>query len=111
MLFSCYALGLSVPRSTAHAVQSYTIRVLLAGMVLIVFCFASLAQNPDQEEVIRVRTDLITVPVTVLDSRGSGVGGLKQEDFVMLDDGKEVKIGHFSPGTDRVALFFLLDAS
>lgn len=85
--------------------------VSLAVLLTILSYSISLAQDPNQDDVIRVRTDLVTMSVTVMDAQGHRVGDLKQEDFRMLDNGQEVRIGHFSSGTDRVALLFLLDAS
>lgn len=88
-----------------------TFRALVAVLLTLLCGFAALAQDPDQEDIVRVRTDLVTMAVTVVDSRGHRVAGLKQEDFVMRYEGQVVKIGHFSSGTDRVALVFLLDGS
>jgi Ca-activated chloride channel homolog len=65
--------------------------------------------SPD--EVLRVRTDLITIPVVVTDSRGRRVPGLSQSDFSVLDNGREVPISTFSAGPDRVTLAFALDTS
>jgi Ca-activated chloride channel family protein len=83
----------------------------LVAVLVIRCCVSSLAQDPNQEEVVRVRTDLVTIPVTVVDSRGRRVAGLRQEDFILRDVGNVKEIGHFSSGTDRVALIFLLDGS
>ena len=102
----------SVPDSGARPVLSQGLaKGLLLGIVTFLCCMEGWAQNPDQDDVIRVRTDLVSVTVTVVDSHGHRIGGLNQEDFVMRDDGRDVKVGHFSSGTDRVALVFLLDAS
>lgn len=111
MLLPFATLNRSVP-------PSRTVRLILLNHVLAVF-FAGLfaffpsaiAQEPGQEDVIRVRTDLVTVPAVVLDSRGHRVFGLKAEDFAVRDDGRSVRLDHFSTGTDHVALAFLLDAS
>src|SRR5215472_12427369 len=76
---------------------------------------ATAAQKPaptsDQDDVLRVRTDLITVPTRVLDKRGQRVGGLTRDDFTLQVDGRPTQLDHFSAGTDRVAMAFLLDAS
>jgi VWFA-related protein len=69
------------------------------------------AQEADKEEVIRVRTDLVTVPVVVTDSRGRRVFALRREDFLVSTEGHALKTQFFAPGTSRVALIFLLDAS
>ena len=84
-------------------------RILLVAVCLTPLRLSADAQ--DQDDVIRVRTDLVTVPVVVLDSRGNRVSGLKAEDFQIRDDGRIVKLEHFSTGTAHVALAFLLDAS
>jgi VWFA-related protein len=68
----------------------------------------------DQEpvdEVLRVRTDLITVPVFVTNGRGQRVSGLRRQDFVVRDNGLAVEAEYFASGAERVALLFALDAS
>jgi Ca-activated chloride channel homolog len=74
------------------------------------------AQEPtavpsDDEEVVRVRTDLVVVPVYVTDGRGRRVPGLTRQDFQVRDNGRPVETIHFAAGAERVALLFLLDAS
>ena len=66
---------------------------------------------PEDDEVLRVNTDLITVPVVVTDSRGKRFANLTQQDFQVRDGGQPVKLDYFSTGTERVALLFALDAS
>ncbi|HEY9281986.1 MAG TPA: hypothetical protein VIP46_00895, partial [Pyrinomonadaceae bacterium] len=65
----------------------------------------------DDEEVLTVRTDLVTLPVFVTDSRGRRVGSLAASDFAASVDGRPVEIRYFAAGTARVALVFALDAS
>jgi Ca-activated chloride channel family protein len=69
------------------------------------------AQETQPDDVIRVRTDLVAVPVTVTDSRGRRVSDLQQEDFVLTDDGRTTKIDYFASGAERIALMFVLDNS
>ncbi len=87
---------------------------LVTAVSLLILSIASppykaLAQEPD--EVIRVRTDLVAVPLAVTDSHGRRVLGLKAEDFGLSDDGRAARIDYFSSGTERVAMLFALDAS
>jgi Ca-activated chloride channel family protein len=62
-------------------------------------------------EVVRVRTDLVVVPVIVKDARERRVHGLLQTDFAVRDNGREMRVEYFAAGTERVALAFALDAS
>ena len=77
--------------------------LLLSGVVT--------AQEIQPDDVIRVRTDLVAVPVTVTDSRGRRISDLKQQDFVLTDDGRATKIDYFASGAERIALVFVLDNS
>lgn len=66
----------------------------------------------DAESDIRVRVDVVNVPVAALNSDGLPIYGLKQSDFEIYEDGKRQKITHFRRETDiplRVGL--LLDTS
>ena len=69
------------------------------------------APPTDDEEVLTVRTDLITLPVFVTDGRGRRVGSLAATDFGASVDGRPAEIRYFAAGTARVALVFALDAS
>jgi Ca-activated chloride channel homolog len=71
----------------------------------------SLAQDPSDEDVIRVSTDLLLFPIRVRDRRGKNVQGLAQ-DVLQLTDKDNVTAGiYLVPGADRVALVFALDQS
>jgi VWFA-related protein len=48
---------------------------------------------------LRVPVNLVLVRVVVRDSHGNPVGGLKNEDFQLLDSKKPVPISHFSADT------------
>ncbi|HYG11275.1 MAG TPA: VWA domain-containing protein [Pyrinomonadaceae bacterium] len=65
----------------------------------------------EDDEVMRVNTDLITVPVVVTDARGKRFANLTLQDFEVSDGGRPVKLDYFSTGTERVAMLFALDAS
>jgi Ca-activated chloride channel family protein len=69
------------------------------------------AQETSPDDVIRVRTDLVAVPLTVTDARGRRVSDLKREDFVLTDDGRNTNIDYFASGAQRIALMFVLDNS
>lgn len=89
---------------------------LLAASLILLFnlnnaVYSQTTVAPEDDEVFRVNTDLITVPVVVTDSRGKRFANLTLQDFLVRDGGRPVKLDYFSTGTERVALLFALDAS
>ena len=84
---------------------------LVTSISLLLFSSLVSAQEPEPVDVISVRTDLVAVPVTVTDSRGRRISNLKQQDFVLTDDGREARIDYFASGAERIALAFVLDNS
>src|ERR1051325_249707 len=69
------------------------------------------AQQTDEDEVVRVNTDLLLFPVRIRDKKGQAVTGLSDRDLVLKDQDKVTTGVYFSPGADRVALMFALDQS
>ena len=70
-----------------------------------------LAQQTDDEDVIRVNTDLLLFPVRIRDKKGLAVAGLTDQDLSLKDPDQVTTGLYFSPGADRVALMFALDQS
>jgi Ca-activated chloride channel family protein len=73
-----------------------------------------LVQAQDDDEVIRVNTDLVILNVTVTDSTGQYVRGLRRTDFKIYEDGKEVdpsQIKSFALQESPFASVVLLDTS
>jgi Ca-activated chloride channel family protein len=73
--------------------------------------FAQEETEVSPEDVLRVRTDLVTIPAFVTDAQGRRVSGLRQSDFSVQDNGRAVELSYFAAGTEHVALAFALDAS
>ena len=95
-----------------HTLRGSRFSICLAASIsLLLFSSAVKAQEPDPVDIVRVRTDLVAVPVTVTDSRGRRISDLKQQDFVLTDDGRVTKIDYFASGAERIALAFVLDNS
>jgi len=68
-------------------------------------------QSTDEDEVVRVNTDLLLFPVRIRDKKGQAVTGLTEQDL-SLKDQEQVTTGvYFAPGADRVAMVFALDQS
>ena len=54
----------------------------------------------EKEEVIKVDTQLVEVPVVITDNTGRPVLNLKQNNFSLYEDGKPQDILEFSTTTD-----------
>lgn len=65
--------------------------------------------NPvsDQDEVIKVESKLVVVPVSVLDSAGNRVDGLAPKDFVVREEGREQEVVEVTPA-EKVPLELVL---
>jgi Ca-activated chloride channel family protein len=68
------------------------------------------AQDQD-DEIIRVNTDLVLVNVTIIDAQGKFVGGLKRSDFTLLENGQPQTLFSFSTEETPFAAAVLLDTS
>jgi Ca-activated chloride channel family protein len=71
---------------------------------------SSLKQAQD-DDVIRVTTDLVVLNATVLDQNGKFVAGLKRSDFQIIEDGVEQKVAGFTAEETPFAAAILLDIS
>ncbi len=69
-----------------------------------------LAQDQD-DDVVRVNTDLVILNATVLDKNGKFVSGLKRSDFKVFEDGAEQKLASFTAEETPFAAAILLDTS
>ena len=61
-------------------------------------------------EAISIKTDLISLIVTVTDERGRLVSGLGKDDFEVFEDQVKQEISHFSSADAPLSIdFFMLD--
>ncbi|HKR15430.1 MAG TPA: VWA domain-containing protein [Pyrinomonadaceae bacterium] len=88
-------------------------RRLLALIVLVLCCAAaSHSQTVDQDDVIRVETDVTNLPFTAVDKQRRFVTTLRAEDVRVLEDGVPQQLFTFQRETDRpLAIAFLIDVS
>ena len=91
-------------------------RSLLSSFVLLaLFAFITVPSSQAQDDdVVRVDTDLVVLNVTVLDKDGQYVPGLKLADFKVFEDGREVPIkliSSFGAHESPFASVILLDTS
>ena len=62
-------------------------------------------------DVVRIDTNLVTLPVSVLDRQGRFVPNLRREDFNVFENGVEQKIAYFEPTEKPFTVALLLDTS
>jgi VWFA-related protein len=58
-------------------------------------------ERAEDEDVVRVDTDLVVCPVLVVDAQGKVVTGLTREDFIVKEDDRTQEIGSFSLGDSK----------
>jgi Ca-activated chloride channel homolog len=71
----------------------------------------ALSQESQDEDVVRVDTDLVVLNATVLDAKGKYAHGLGRSDFKVLEDGREQAISDFGVEETPFAAAVLLDTS
>jgi Ca-activated chloride channel family protein len=72
---------------------------------------AQSTSSPVDGDVIRVDTQLVNVPVRVMDKKGRFVAGLKQEDFKVFENGVDQEISYFSSEEEPFTVVLMLDMS
>ncbi|MFN0110112.1 MAG: VWA domain-containing protein [Blastocatellia bacterium] len=69
------------------------------------------AKTPPREDTVRIETRLVNLNVKALDKAGQPITNLKQEDFVIFEDGAKQEVAHFKPVNAPVNLILLIDLS
>ncbi len=65
----------------------------------------------EDTDVIKVDTGIVSIPVKVLDRNGRFIGGLKKENFKVLEDSVEQEIAYFSNEQQPFTVALVLDMS
>lgn len=91
-------------------------RVSILIILLLLFTFVisssiTTKSQDDNDEVVRVNTDLVVLNVTVVDSTGKFIHGLRRSEFKLLVDGNEQTISNFLPEETPFVAAVLLDTS
>jgi len=76
---------------------------------LFLICLSTIAHA--QDDVIRLDTDFVKVPVSVLDKQGRFIGKLKKGDFKLLENGVEQEISFFESTETPFTVMLLADVS
>lgn len=65
----------------------------------------------EENDIVRVSTNLITVPAEVLDRNGRYIGNLQKQDFRIFENGVEQELAYFAPVEQPFTVALLLDVS
>jgi Ca-activated chloride channel homolog len=65
----------------------------------------------EEDDVIRVETNLVTMPVSVLDRNGRFVSGLTERDFRIFENGIEQEVGFFQSVEQPFTVVLMIDVS
>jgi VWFA-related protein len=81
-------------------------------VALLISTTSVLAQRVDQDDVVRVESDITNLPFTVTDKERRFITTLRAEDVRVLEDGVPQTLFTFQRETDRpLAIVFLIDIS
>jgi Ca-activated chloride channel homolog len=94
--------------------RASTLGLAFQLVVFVLFCTSHAQVKAQDDDVVRTNTDLVVLNITVTDSAGQYVRGLRQSDFKVYEDGKEVSaslIAGFALQESPFAAVVLLDTS
>ncbi len=99
-------------------VTRFATRGVFLFIVLFLSSAVSFAQEPqptpppiESDDPVLIKTDLVTLTLTVTDYYGRYVSGLSKEAFTIFDDGAEQEITFFSDADAPVSIGILFDVS
>jgi len=69
------------------------------------------AEEVGEGDVLRISSNLVSVPVSVMNRQGQYVVDLQRQDFRVFEDGKEQPIVHFSNVDQPFSVVLLIDTS
>lgn|SRR2546425_147160 len=68
-------------------------------------------EEVDQNDVVRINTTLVTIPVSVVDREGHYAPNLRKEDFRLWEDGVEQQIAFFATVDKPFSVVLMIDTS
>jgi len=72
---------------------------------------APVTDADSEGEVLKIETNLVTIPVSVFDRHGLYIPGLRQTDFKIFEDGVEQEIAYFATSDKPFTVAIVLDVS
>lgn len=87
-------------------------KITAAVLAVIAFSTFAFAQTqPADDEIIKVETTLVSVPVIVSDRNGRYISNLKAKDFTVYENGVKQNIDFFAPTEEPLNVALLIDTS
>ncbi|PYS83602.1 MAG: hypothetical protein DMF70_06345 [Acidobacteria bacterium] len=96
-------LALSIPAAAAA--------IVLIGIGCGTFAQKQPAPLDQDDDVLRISTNLVTVPISVMDRQGRFVPDLNESQFHLFEDGVEQRIAFFESAAKPFTVALLLDTS
>src|SRR5688572_2246617 len=96
---------------TPSKFPAHRLRTKIFVSCLLALCLCARAQEPQDDPVETVNSNLVILNVGVADRRGQAVTNLSREDFAVYEDGARQSIVSFEPTTAPFSLVLLLDMS
>ena len=69
------------------------------------------SKTEDADDILRIDTDLVVIPVQILNRSGKSIGDVKREEFKIFENGVEQEIAYFSNQDQPFTVALLLDMS
>lgn len=69
------------------------------------------SEEVGEEEIVRVSTTLVTVPVSIMDRDGKYIPDLQKEDFRIFEDGIEQEVAYFTTTEKPFTVALIIDTS
>lgn len=85
--------------------------LILLLLSLVTLTSSSKAQNTDDEQLIKINTFLVNIPVIASERNGRYVSGLKKENFSIIQDGVKLDIDFFADEQAPMNVAILIDTS
>jgi VWFA-related protein len=108
---SLYPFGLGARAGQAFRWALVAVVCGLVGTLLVQSPTAFTQDTAEDDEVLRVNTDLLVFPIRVRNKRRQPVDSLSEQDLTLTDRDKVTSGLYLRRGVDRLALVFALDQS
>jgi Ca-activated chloride channel family protein len=95
-------------------VKAYFVEILRWAVLVFITGYAvhvGAQTNKGEDEVVKIDTQLVDVPVVITDKAGKPLLDLKQNNFVVYEDGKRQEVSEFHATSAPFEVTLLLDTS